>query len=92
MLSRQRLEREDLTRAVFVATCEANLIDDVILRMHDVGLEMVTLHDRPEGGMLGRYHYVIEVENEAGVAEAQIEAVCEMAEVRFAGCFTAMEK
>ena len=92
VLSRQGLEGKGLTRAVFVATCEASQIDDIIVRLHDAGLEMVTLHDRPEGSALGNYHYVIEVESEDGVTEAQIDAVRNMNGVRFAGCFNAVEK
>ena len=92
VLSKQSLEGEDCTRAVFVATCEADQIDDIIVRMHDSGLEMEALHDRPEGSMLGRYHYVIEAMNEAGVTKDQIEAVCGMEGVRFAGCFNMIEK
>ena len=92
VLSKQSLEGEDCTRAVFVATCEADQIDDIIVRLHDSGLEMEALHDRPEGSMLGRYHYVIEAMNEAGVTKDQIEAVCGMEGVRFAGCFNMIEK
>lgn len=92
VLCRQSLEGEGLTCAVLVATCEANQIDDIIVRLHDAGLEMVTLHDRPEGSALGNYHYVIEVESEEGVTEAQIDAVRNMNGVRFAGCFNAVEK
>ena len=92
VLSKQSLEGEDCTRAVFVATCEADQIDDIIVRLHGSGLEMEALHDRPEGSMLGRYHYVIEAMNEAGVTKDQIEAVCGMEGVRFAGCFNMIEK
>ena len=92
VLSRQSLEGEGLARAVFVATCEASQIDDIIIRLHDAGLELVTLHDRPEGSRLGSYHYVIEVESAAGVTEAQVDAACEMDGVRFAGRFNAVEK
>ena len=92
VLCRQSLEGEGLTCAVLVATCEANQIDDIIVRLHDAGLEMVTRHDRPEGSALGNYHYVIEVESEDGVTEAQIDAVRNMNGVRFAGCFNAVEK
>ena len=53
---------------------------------------MVALHDRPEGSMLGSYHYVIEVENGSGVTKEQIDAVCSMEGVRFAGCFNTVEK
>ena len=92
VLSNQRLEGKGTTRAVFVATCEANQIDDIIVGLHDAGLEMVSLHDRPEGSALGSYHYLIEVETEADAAEAQIEVACAMDGVRFAGCFNAVEK
>lgn len=78
---------EEAGRVVFIVTCEANQIDDIIVSIHETGLEMVTLHDRPEGNELGRYHYVIEAEDERGVTEEQIEEVCKTDGVRFAGCF-----
>ena len=92
VLSRQRLEGEEKSRAVFVATCAASRIDDIIVQLHDLGLEMVTIHDRPEGSALGIYHYVIEVENDTGGTQAQINTVLTMDGVRFAGCFDALEK
>ena len=92
VLSARPLEAGGLTRAVFVATCEGSLIDDIIGEIHDTGLEIVSLHDRPEGSRLGRYHYVIEVEDEAGITDAQIETVSELEGLRFAGRFNAVEK
>ena len=92
VLSKQGLEDEALTRAVFIATCEANRIDDIIVCLHDEGLELVALHDRPEGSALGTYHYVIEVENPEGVTQAQVEAALNMEGMRFAGRFNAIEK
>lgn len=92
VLSTQKLEEAGLTRAVFVATCGADWIDDIIVQIHDAGLELVALHDRPEGSALGSYRYVIEAEDEAGVTAAQLDAVCGMEGVRFAGCFNANEK
>ena len=92
VLSLRGLEGEGLTRAVLVATCEASQIDDIIVRLHDADMEMVALHDRPEGSALGTYHYVIEVESETGVTEAQLDVVRAMDGVRFAGCFNAVEK
>ena len=92
VLSRQALGGEGLKRAVFVATCEASRIDDIIVLLHDAGLEMVALHDRPEGSALGSYHYVIEAECETGVTAAQLDAVLGAEGVRFAGCFDAVEK
>ena len=92
VLPMQGLGGEGLTCTVVVATCEANRIDDIIVMLHDAGLEMVTLHDRPEGSALGTYHYVIEFKSEAGITEAQLDAVHDMDGVRFAGCFNAVEK
>ncbi len=92
VLSRQNLEEEGLNRVVFIVTCEGSRIDDMIIGLHEAGLEIVTLHDRPEGSMLGSYHYVIEAENTAGVTAAQIDTACKMEGVRFAGCFNAIEK
>ena len=92
VLSKRPLETDALTRAVFVATCEGSQIDDIIVTIHDAGLEIVALHDRPEGSSLGRYHYVIEVENEAGIPDAQVETLSALDGLRFAGRFRAMEK
>ena len=92
ILSKYQLENEGLTRAVFVATCESSLIDDIIIAMHEAGLEMVALHDRPEGSALGVYHYVIEVEAEEAIRDAQIDAVTVLEQVRFLGRFNTMEK
>lgn len=92
VLSRQMSEGEGLPRAVFVATCEANRIDDIIVELHKAGLELVALHDRPEGSALGSYHFVIEVENKGGVTREQLDAGRAMEGVRLAGCFNPVEK
>ena len=92
VLSRNPANTEGLRHAVFVATCDGNRIDDIMSVLHEAGLETVTLHDRPEGSRLGRYHYVIEVENKDGISDAQIEAVCGMEGIRYAGSFNAVEK
>lgn len=92
VLSKDAPEEDGATRAVFVADCEGNRIDDILVSLHDCGLETVTIHDRPEGSQLGRYYYVIEAENEAGITDEQINAVSEAEDVRFAGMFNAAEK
>ena len=63
-----------------------------LILLHGAGLEIVSLYDRPEGSRLGRYHYVIEAESEAGITDAQIDAVCAMEGMRFAGRFKVVEK
>ena len=92
VLSTEPLEDAGLTNAVLIATCEGNQIDDIIVALQDADLEPVSLHDRPEGSQLGKYHYVIEVSNESGITDSQIDTVCELEGVRFAGRFRAVEK
>lgn len=75
-----------------MATCEANRIDDIIVEISKTGLELVTIHDRPEGSRLGAYHYLIEVENSGGITAEQIEKIKAVPEVRFLGSFTVSEK
>jgi prephenate dehydratase/chorismate mutase/prephenate dehydratase len=81
-------------RAVFVADCEANRIDDVIIGISEAGLELVTIHDRPEGSYLGSYHYIIEAENKNGdaITSEQIEKVRKIPEIRYLGSFDVIEK
>jgi hypothetical protein len=43
VLSRQGLEGEGLSRAALVATCGADGIDDIIVTLHDAGLELYNL-------------------------------------------------
>lgn len=92
VLSNEIQEDESLTRAVFIANCEGNRIDDIIAAVHDADLEIVSLHDRPEGSYLGRYYYVIEAEDETGISDMQIESLNEIEELRFAGRFDSAEK
>ena len=92
VLSRQIPDEDVLSRVTLVATCDADQIDDIIIRLHDAGLEMVALHDRPEGSRLGRYHYVIEMENPAGITDDQLDVALGLEGVRLAGCFNVVEK
>lgn len=92
VLSAHEPEGSPLHRAVFVASCEANRIDDIIVEISGSGLELVTIHDRPEGSQLGSYHYIIEVENSAGITAEQIEHVKAIPEIRYLGSFDAQEK
>jgi prephenate dehydratase len=52
----------------------------------------VTLHDRPEGSRLGSYYYIIEVENENGITEKELETIEKIPEVRCLGYFDVIEK
>ena len=80
------------THGVFVAECEANRIDDIIVEMHQAGLELVTIHDRPEGSRLGAYRYLLEVEYNSGLTEKLLKQINGIPELRFLGCFHVMEK
>jgi prephenate dehydratase/chorismate mutase/prephenate dehydratase len=90
VLSKQRMTGG--TNAVFAATCEANRIDDIIARIHDSGLELVTIHDRPEGSRLGKYNYIIEVVSAKDITDDQINTVCSEDDIRFMGRFDAVLK
>lgn len=90
VLSKERISGG--TNAVFAVTCEANRIDDIIIEIHDAGLELVAMHDRPEGSKLGKYNYIIEVEEADGITDDQINAVKSIDAVKFLGSFVAMSK
>ncbi|MBR3356563.1 MAG: hypothetical protein IKG46_01860 [Solobacterium sp.] len=92
VLSSSQPEGKLLPRAVFVASCEANRIDDIIAAISGTGLELVAIHDRPEGSYLGSYHYVIEAENPGGITEKQIDTIRKISEVRYLGSFFTVEK
>ena len=92
VLSTSRLEDGSLPRAVFVASCEASRIDDIVVEISRAGLELVTIHDRPEGSQLGTYNYIIEVENSSGITERQVEKIKTIPEVRYLGSFDFLEK
>ena len=92
ILSATPPEEGSQTHMVLVASCEASRIDDIIVEIHNAGLELVTIHDRPEGSRLGAYHYIVEVENGNGITDKQIEIIKAIPEVRFLGCFKTMEK
>ena len=92
VLSKALINEPGLPRALFLITCTADWIDDILIDLHNAGLELVTLHDRPEGSRLGSYHYQVEVECPDGVTPEQIALACSWEGVRFAGCFRAAEK
>ena len=78
--------------AVFVASCKADTLDDIIVKIHDEGAELVTIHDRPEGSELGRYNYIIELEDEDGISDKLISELTKFSKVRFLGKFNVEEK
>lgn len=92
VLSKEPFEKGGYTHAVFVAACPASRIDDIIVEINKSGLELVAIHDRPEGSELGMYYYVIEVEKEDGISSGQIDTIEKIEEVRFAGTFDTVNK
>lgn len=92
VLAAQHLSGSSLERAVLVITCGAKRIDDIIVEIHQTGLELITIHDRPEGSQLGSYHYIIEVENDDGITKEQLEKIQSIPEVRYLGSFNTVEK
>ena len=92
VLSSSPMKEESHKHAVFVAACEANRIDDIIVEIHNTGLEFVTIHDRPEGSRLGAYRYIIELEDEDGITEEELAVIEEIPELRCLGSFDMAEK
>ena len=92
VLSKQMPEEEGQTRAVFVVTCDGIQLGDFLAAARESGLDLISLHDRPEGSSLGRYHFVVEVEGETGISDSLVETLSGMEGVRFAGRFNAVEK
>ncbi len=80
------------TQAAFVADCRASSLDDLIVEIHGAGLELVTIHDRPEGSALGSYRYIIELCCEGGISAEQIEKIRAFEEIRYLGSFDPVEK
>ena len=92
VLSASQLTEGQETHAVLVASCEASRIDDIIVELHNAGLEFVTIHDRPEGSRLGMYHYIMEVEKENGITEDIKKVIQGIDELDYRGSFEVMEK
>ena len=93
VLAQQPLNEQNThTRAVLVSSCEANQIDDIIVAVHNCGLELVAIHDRPEGSALGTYNYILEVSSAEGITQEQISVIRSLENVRLLGCFDAAEK
>lgn len=80
------------THAVFVAGCSGDRIDDIIVEVHNASLELVTIHDRPEGSALGSYYYILEVEGPDGITDEQIREIETIPEIRYLGSFDVKEK
>ena len=73
-------------RMVFTATGDASALPCLLEVMADNGIELVSLHDRPEMTVLGSYVYLIECAN-AGYAEFERLTVIEAFEYRYYGAF-----
>ena len=52
----------------------------------------ISFHDRPEGSMLGKYNYIIEVENKNGATDKLLEKLGAIEDVRILGRFRVAEK
>lgn len=92
VLAKEKLRDEGHPNAVFTVSCRAEEIDDIIVTIHNSGLELVALHDRPEGSALGSYNYLIEVSCASGITVKQIETVTANEKIHFFGSFESREK
>ena len=91
VLSKKMLNN-NASNAVLIAKCRGDFIDDIIVKIHNADLEMVSIHDRPKKDELGSYCYVVEIKNEKGISDKQIKLINDIKEVRLLGCFNVIEK
>lgn len=91
VLARERLDGM-CTNALLTAKCKADRIDDIIVALHNSGLELVAIHDRPEGSELGSYFYTIELKSDSGITPEQIAVMEKLADTRYFGTFNVVEK
>ena len=68
------------------------ITDNIIVEIHNTGAELVTIHDRPEGSMLSKYNYIIEIENKNGATDKLLEKLGAIEDVRILGRFRVAEK
>ena len=73
-------------RMVFTATGDASALPRLLQVMADSGIELVSLHDRPQMTVLGSYVYLIECAN-AGYAAFEQLAAIEGFEYQYYGAF-----
>ncbi len=92
VLSKKENLRPSLKNAVIVLEREVGEIPLAIGKIHKSGLEIVSLHDRPQGSHIGRYYFVIEVKNSKGITKKQISLLKRFENARFYGCFDVKEK
>lgn len=91
VLAREPLSGE-YSNALLVARCSADRIDDIIVALNRSGLELVALHDRPEGSALGSYYYTIELKSASAITPEQIKVMKGLDDVRYFGTFCVVEK
>ena len=91
VLSAKPAEGEKTTRAVFAVDGDGGKLTDFIVKLHEAGLGVVTLHVRPDGSALGLYHFLVEAENAEGIREEQM-AACMLPDVRALGQFNSASK
>ena len=63
VLSKNKPSTNSSRRLAFVATGSAEYLPDLMRKMEELKMKLVTIHDRPEKTMLGKYHYLIECSN-----------------------------
>lgn len=63
ILSTKEANTAPSDRMVFTATGEAKNLPDLLKSISKNGMQMISIHDRPEKTTLGRYVYLIECEN-----------------------------
>lgn len=86
VLSRQEPATAAAERTAFIAEGSADDLPELMAAADELGVSLVTIHDRPKKTELGEYSYVIELGGCTYGQYLELEKSTEL-ELRFLGCF-----
>ena len=86
VLSRQEPATAGADRTAFIAEGSADDLPELMAAIDELGVSLVTIHDRPKKTELGEYSYVIECGGCTYGQYLELEKSTEL-ELRFLGCF-----
>ena len=94
VLSKSRLKQENViqTNALFKACLDADSLAKIIVKIKQLGINIVAIHDRPLGTKLGLYNYLIELQNEKGFNDEVLMELDLNLNFDFLGSFNVLNK
>ncbi len=87
VVSRTANSLEGYDRATFVADITAGDLPELLDKACTNGIELVCVHDRPDGSALGTYRYVIELECSSGFTDQEIDRLQKIEGLSYLGAY-----